>query len=327
MKPYARLTWPLFLELIRLPAKLASLLPFLFGVSYAALSGPLNWGNTLVYLIGQMSIAVFVTGFNNVQDFYKAKDVEYRRTQNIIGRAHLNPRHILALMGAFLTVACLAGLVLVWRTNLSLLVIGGAGIFVAIFYTFGPVPLSRMPCGELLAGLCEGFGTIFIAYFVNQVQPPATLTLSWSQFSGYLDLAVTLRLLVVALPIVILDGTVMFADNICDLDQDVKNQRFTLPYYLTKAQALRIYPWLPVAAFLALVVGVAAGLLPWPLVLTLLTGPIVARNTRGFLAKQSKMATFGLAIHTLLLVAAAEVGLLWVSLWLRSGVIFGNLID
>lgn len=313
-----KLTWPLFLELIRLPAKLASLLPFLFGLAYAYwLNGRLDAVNTTVYFVGQMSIALFVTGFNNVQDFYKAKDAHYRATQNIIGRERLNPRRILALMGCFLALAVVAGVVLVWRTNLSLLFIGGAGIFVAVFYTFGPVPLSRLPCGELLAGLCEGFGTIFIAYFVNAPTTPASLTLAWPHFAGQLNLPLTLQLLLVAMPIVILDGTVMFADNICDLDQDVKNQRFTLPYYLTKPQALAVYPWLPRTAFACVVLGVGLGVLPWPELATLLLWPLIRRNTRGFLAKQSKAETFILAIRTLLTVAAAQVVLLAVSGLLR----------
>ena len=33
---YHRLTWPLFLEFIRLPAKAASMLPLVLGISYAA---------------------------------------------------------------------------------------------------------------------------------------------------------------------------------------------------------------------------------------------------------------------------------------------------
>lgn len=310
-RSYRPLTWPLFLELIRLPAKLASLLPFLFGVSYAALTfGRLNWGNTVLYFIGQMSIALFVTGFNNVQDYFKAIDARYRVTQNIIGRERLSPWRTLGLMGFFLIIACAMGVWLVSRTDLSLLVIGGAGVFVAIFYTFGPVPLSRIPCGELLAGLCEGFGTIFIAYFVNAPVYPVTLTLSWSQFAVGIDLATCLRLLVVALPIVILDGTVMFADNICDLTQDVKNQRFTLPYYLTKPQALRLYPWLPVMAFVVMVMGVFLRLLPWGMLALLALAPFVATNTRRFMAKQSKQETFNTAINTLLLVATGQVAVL-----------------
>ncbi len=311
MTTYRKLTWPLFLELIRLPAKAASLLPFLFGVSYAWVHyHQLNWANTAVYFVGQMSIALFVTGFNNVQDFYKAKDLQYRDTQNIIGREHLSPRRILALMLGFLGLACACGLWLVTRTDLSLLLIGGAAIFVAIFYTFGPVPLSRIPSGELLAGLCEGFGTIFIAVFVNVQPRPVTLALAGNAFRFGIDLRMCLALLVVALPIVILDGTVMFADNICDLAQDERNQRFTLPYYLGQKRALAVYPWLPRVAYAMIVVAVLLRLLPWLVLLAVLLWPLVAKNTRGFLAKPSKTETFNLAIKTLLVTAAAEVVLL-----------------
>lgn len=308
---YQKLTWPLFLELIRLPAKTASLLPFLFGVSYAWQHyHQLNWMNTAIYFIGQMSIALFVTGFNNVQDFYKAKDAHYRATQNIIGREHLAPRKILALMLGFLALACGCGLVLVWRTNLSLLVIGGLAIFVAIFYTFGPVPLSRVPSGEVLAGLCEGFGTIYIAVFVNVVPQPLWLYLHGGHFRFGADLQVCLTLLLVALPIVILDGTVMFADNICDLAQDQRNQRFTLPYYLGRKRALKVYPWLPRLAYALIVLAVVVQALPWLALGTLLLWPLVAKNTAGFLAVQDKRQTFNLAIHTLLVTAAGEVALI-----------------
>ncbi|WP_057894875.1 UbiA family prenyltransferase [Lacticaseibacillus brantae] len=314
---YKPLTWPLFLELIRLPAKTASLLPFLFGVAYAQYAfGQIDWINTGLYFVGQMSIALFVTGFNNVQDFYKAKDEHYRQTQNIIGREQLSPRRTLALMGGFLTLACVMGLILVFRTNLSLLFIGGAAIFVAIFYTAGPVPLSRMPLGEILAGLCEGFGTIFIAVFVNIVPQPIDLVLQGQQFALTGNLAVILELFFVALPIVILDGTVMFADNICDLDQDVINQRFTLPYYLGKPLALKLYPWSAIAAFACIALAIVFGFEPWLMLVVFALVPFVRRNVKIFLAKQSKAETFGTAIANLLSVAAVQVVVLTISgLW------------
>lgn len=309
--PYHHLTWPLFFELIRLPAKLCSFLPYLFGVLYAWWGfHQFNWLNSLIYLVGQMSIALFVTGFNNVQDFYKAKDEHYRRTQNIIGREHLSPHRILGLMAVFLTVAILAGLVLVWRTNLSLLLIGGLAIFVAIFYTFGPVPLSRIPSGELLSGLVEGFGAVFIAVFVNVVPQPITLTLTASRFALSGDVPVVLTLFFLALPIVILDGTVMFADNICDLAQDQRNQRFTLPFYLGKARALKFYPWLPAAAYVAIVLAVGLHLLPWPILLVVFMWGRVRKNITAFLAVQDKGKTFNLAVVNLLLTFGSETLLL-----------------
>ncbi|WP_203664215.1 UbiA family prenyltransferase [Lacticaseibacillus sp. 53-4] len=305
------LTWPLFFELIRLPAKLCSFLPYLFGILYAWWGfHQFNWVNLLVYFVGQMSIALFVTGFNNVQDYYKAKDEHYRQTQNIIGREHLAPHRILALMGLFLTIAVGAGLVLVWRTNLSLLLIGGAAIFVAIFYTFGPVPLSRIPSGELLSGTVEGFGAVFIAVFVNIVPQPIMLTLTGSRFVLSGNVPLVLELFFLALPIVILDGTIMFADNICDLKQDQRNQRFTLPYYLGKKRALAIYPWLPAAAYLAIVLAVGLRMLPVPVLLVAFMWPRVRRNIDAFLAVQDKAKTFNTAVANLLLTFGSETALL-----------------
>lgn len=312
VKPnYRPLTWPLFFELIRLPAKLCSFLPYLFGVLYAWWGfHQFNWVNSLVYFVGQMSIALFVTGFNNVQDFYKAKDEHYRQTQNIIGREHLAPHRILALMGGFLAIAVASGLFLVWRTNLSLLLIGGLGIFVAIFYTFGPVPLSRIPSGEVLSGTVEGFGAVFIAVFVNVVPQPIVLTLAGSRFALTGNVPLVLALFFLALPIVILDGTIMFADNICDLAQDQRNQRFTLPYYLGKARALKIYPWLPAAAYLAIVLAVGLRLLPWPILLVVFMWPKVRRNINTFLAVQDKAKTFNTAVANLLMTYGSETLLL-----------------
>ena len=115
------MTFKIFLEFIRLNAKAASGAVFyciLFSIYYFH---AFNWINSLIYLVAQVAIALFVTGFNNVQDYYLAKDLHYRDTYNIVGREHLSPRRSLNLMLAMLATAIILGLVLVVRTNLLLL--------------------------------------------------------------------------------------------------------------------------------------------------------------------------------------------------------------
>nr|WP_246287448.1 UbiA family prenyltransferase [Lacticaseibacillus absianus] len=296
---------------------MASLLPFALGVSYAWYArGQFDAVNTAVYFVGQMSIAIFVTGFNNVQDWFKSQDPAYRAKGNIIGTAHLSPYRVLALMLTFLVVACGAGAFLVWRTDLSLLLVGGAAILIAVCYTFGPVPLSRLPIGEVASGLTEGLGTIFIAYYVNVTPYPLTLRLSGRGFIATADLQVLLTILVVALPIVILDGTIMFANNICDIDEDIVNQRQTLAVLLGHDRSLRLYPWLPVAAFACLTLGVGLRLLPWPMLLVWGVWPRIRRNVRKFLQVQVRRLTFNTAVGNLLMTAGAEVAVLCaVNLW------------
>lgn len=309
-----------FLEFIRIQAKSASLLPFLFGLAFTIYYfGTVNWVNTVVYFVGQMSIAFFVTGFNNVQDYYLAKDLHYRDTYNIIGRKHLDPKKALRLMLMFLVIACAIGAWLVYRTNLLLLFIGGAAILVAIFYTYGPVPFSRIPVGEVLSGFTEGLGTIFIVIYVNtNVDLLAALHLSWSgRFIIDGNFWNLLTILLVGLPIVIFDGTVMFADNICDLAQDQKNDRYTLPFYLGKERALKIYHWIPVFPYLLVALGMALRVLPWTAVIVLLDIPLIRSGWKAFSQKQVKEETFIYSIRNLLSFGGLEI----------IGLLLGILID
>ncbi|BAN75229.1 MULTISPECIES: UbiA family prenyltransferase [Lacticaseibacillus] len=317
-QPYKHLTWPLFLEFIRLPAKAASMLPYALGISYAAWAfQQFSWVNSLLYGLAQLAIAFFVTGFNNVQDYFKAKDHSYQQQQNIIGREHLSPWGMLALTILMLLVSVVLGLLLVMRTNLSLLVIGAIGVGIAILYTFGPIPLSRLPLGELLAGLVEGFGTFTIAVLINMQAPqPLDLALGRCTFAFSLNLGWLLQLFIAVLPIVILNAAVMFADNIADLEQDVKNERYTLPYYLGKQRALRWYRLIPFTTFVTLLIGIVTGILPIWSLLVLATWPLVLHNTRTYTTSPSKDKTFIFTIRSLL----SFGGMLLVTLWL--GILF-----
>ncbi len=88
-----------FLEFVRIEVKTASVLPLILGIVYCwYVNGQLNPVTTVVYFVAQFSIALFVTGFNNVMDYYKAVDLDYRAQTNIIGRKHLSPTKALHLM-------------------------------------------------------------------------------------------------------------------------------------------------------------------------------------------------------------------------------------
>ena len=314
---YHRLTWPLFLEFIRLPAKAASMLPLVLGISYAAWAfHQFSWINSLIYCAAQLAIALFVTGFNNVQDYFKAKDRSYQQSQNIIGREHLSPWGMLALTIFILLISVVLGIILVMRTNLTLLVIGAVGVGVAILYTFGPVPLSRLPLGEVLAGFVEGYGTFVIAVFINMTPPgPLDLTLDRRTFTFALNLGWLLQLLIAVLPVIILNAAVMFADNIADMAQDIKNQRFTLPYYLGRTRAIRWYRLIPFCTFVALLLGILTRSLPWWSLLVMLTWPVVKKNTRRYTKAPSKDKTFIFTIQSLMIVGGALLLTLWLGIF------------
>lgn len=303
------MTFKLFLEFIRLNAKTASAIPLILGVLYAAYYfHTVNWLNTVIYFIAQMAIAFFVTGFNNVQDYRLAVDLKYRDTANIIGREHLSIRQALRLMLIFLVLACLLGLVLVWRTNLLLLFMGGAGIFVTIFYTYGPLPFSRFPVGECLAGIAEGFGVFFITVYVNvDFNQLLGLFFTWPNFRVSGNLVWLLVLVLVGLPNILTNANVMFADNMSDLQQDIRNRRFTLPYYLGIKRSLWIYDVVMYSCFASVTICVLFRLLPIESLLVWLTFPHIKKNLHIFHQKQIKATTFETAIHNLMLFQGVQM--------------------
>ena len=92
---------------------------------------------------------------------------------------------IFVLMGA----STLLGLYLVYLTDIVVLLLGGLCFLCGVFYTFGPVPISRQPWGEILSGIFYGFFIPFILLYINM--PEGTyLTLDWNLKTVSVDLQV-----------------------------------------------------------------------------------------------------------------------------------------
>ncbi len=302
-----------FLELVEIRTKLASLLPLVIGVLFAVVYfGQIDKLNTLLFAVATLLVDMATTAINNLMDYHKARSQRYLQETNIISKAGLAPRKVAAMIVAMLFVASILGLVLVWRTQWILLLIGGACFVIGIFYTFGPLPLSRLPLGEVFSGVTMGLGIPFIAVFVN-VQGSHFLTVQWAWPQLYVSgnwVALVALGLVCVTPMATI-ANVMLANNLSDLDEDIANHRTTLPMYLGLQHALGLYAGLAYCGLLALVMAVVLGLMRWPLLVAFVALPGVVRNTRRFMAKQVKAETFPTAIANLVLAnGALIVGLL-----------------
>ena len=229
-------------------------------------------------------------------------DVYKRQTYNIVGREHLSPRRSLNLMLAMLATAIILGLVLVVRTNLLLLFMGAAAIGVAIFYTYGPVPFSRFPLGELLSGCVEGFGVFFLSVYMNVATPVlAGFKFAWPQFAIVGNLENILVMILVGLPGIFLVANIMLADNISDLQQDIRNERYTVPYYIGHRWSLRVYDTLALLGYLPVLMSVVLQILPIYQLAVLLVLPKILKNIRAFNAVQVKETTFNTAPQNLMM--------------------------
>ncbi|HJA89869.1 MAG TPA: 1,4-dihydroxy-2-naphthoate polyprenyltransferase [Candidatus Jeotgalibaca merdavium] len=303
------LTMPVFLELVEIKTKLASLFPFLLGTLFSVyyFSSFDGW-NTLLFFVAMIIFDMATTAINNTMDYVKAKNTEYRDGENILGRAGISVEKATRLIVTMVMVAAAMGIVLTYRTNSLLLVIGAICFLIGILYTFGPFPISRMPLGEVLSGLTMGFGIFFIAVFINVPgNELMTLVIDWPAFRLEGHLLNVLIVFLNALPLVFTIANIMLANNTCDFETDVSNHRYTLVYYIGKPLALKLYGLLYYCVFAAVILAVVLRVTTIWMLLVVLLFPLVQKNIKTFQANPDKATTFAIAIKNLVLIHGVQI--------------------
>jgi 1,4-dihydroxy-2-naphthoate octaprenyltransferase len=252
-------------------------------------------------------------------DYYKALDPDYKSRENIISNRQIDPKLAMRICLSFLIIDVIVGIIVIFLTNLAILPVGGICFLVAVFYTYGPFAFSRFPLGEILAGLCEGFFGFFLAFYINSYDKGYffihfdgwKMTWTW-------NFGVLLPIVLVGLMCFAQNFNVMLSDNICDLEQDIKNERFTLPYYLKIPASLRLYTIMYSFAAICVLLAIILGILPLSCLLMLLISPLLIRNMRRFLAKQVKHETFIYQIRNLVLYNGSLAVTLLIGILLRK---------
>lgn len=300
---------PVFLELVEIKTKVASLFPFTLGVLFSLFYfSELNVINTILFLVAMVVFDMATTAINNTMDYVKAKNMDYKEEENILGKAGLSVQRVTGLILSMIAFSAFIGLILVYRTNLTLLVLGVFCFAVGVLYTFGPFPISRMPLGEVMSGLTMGFGIFFIAVFINvSDRAIMSLIIEWPGFSLIGNLVDTAAVFLASLPLVFTIANIMLSNNICDYETDITNHRYTLTYYIGKPVAVRLYAWLYYSAFAATTLAVLLRVNPIWMLGVWFVFPLVQANIKKFQAKQDKATTFNLAIKNLVIYHGCQI--------------------
>ncbi|EUJ24028.1 1,4-dihydroxy-2-naphthoate octaprenyltransferase [Listeria grandensis FSL F6-0971] len=313
---------PAFLKLVEIQTKIASVFPFIIGTLFAVYQYDLfNWKNTLIFFGSMLIFDLTTTAINNYMDYRKATnnhDYDYRTTSNVIGQEQISEKTVIITIFLMFFIATGLGVWLVVETDLLVLLAGFICVCIGILYTFGPVPLSRMPLGEIFSGVTMGFGIVFLAIYVNAYDAGiANLVWSGEWVTVKVNLLELIRIAVVSLPCIFTIANIMLANNICDLDEDIRNHRYTLPYYISKKYAVILFNALYYASFAAIVASVIVGFLSPVMLLTLIAIIPVFKNLQKFNAEQVKAKTFVISIKNFVVTNSALVIFLVASLILK----------
>jgi len=294
-----------FLEVVEIRTKVASIFPFIMGILFSLVYfhefHPLN---TIIFFVGMILFDLTTTSINNYMDFKKAKSKVYKYEQNVIGREKIPETLVRNMIFGMLALTLLIGLYLTWMTGWLLLLMGLVVCFIGVFYTFGPVPLSRMPLGEVFSGVTMGLGIFAITIYLNTVTQKVfylDIDFATGTFGLVGHLWAVCAIVLASLPLVFTIANIMLANNLRDLETDIENHRYTLVYYIGRTNGIHLFQGLMLASYGAILIGFLFGLYQWPILLVFLTLPKIRQNLKEHQASLPHPRSFGYSIKNMIL--------------------------
>lgn len=292
------------MDYVEIRTKITSIFAFLFTIAFLCyLKQTIDWKLTGIFFIIMFLFDLTTTAINNYIDTkHNGKNLPLRR-----GTA-------LAIIFMLLGVSVILGLYLTYLTDFIVLMIGGLCFLCGVFYTFGPLPISRQPWGEVMSGIFYGFFIPFLLMYINMPEGHFfSLGINLSTITLQLQVLPILTLILLAVIPTCTTANIMLANNICDVEQDILVKRYTLPYYLGKKWSLYLFASLYYCTYLAVIVMAALKILPPIMLISLVSIIPVQRNINRFFKKQIKEVTFITSIKNYVIIMSTNTLLLFIA--------------
>jgi 1,4-dihydroxy-2-naphthoate octaprenyltransferase len=224
----------------------------------------------------------------------------------------------MVIIFVLLGISAFLGIYLTYLTDFIVLMLGGLCFLCGVFYTFGPLPISRQPWGEVLSGVFYGFFIPFLLMYINMPEG-SFFSLGFNLNTITLQLQIFPILTVILLAVIptCTTANIMLANNTCDLEQDILVKRYTLPYYLGKKWSLYLFAALYYCTYLAVIIMVVLKILPPIMLLSLVSILPVQKNINRFFEKQIKEVTFITSIKNYVIIMSTNTLLVFIAGWMH----------
>lgn len=234
----------------------------------------------IAMLLAALLIQAATNMFNEYYDFVRGLDTEHSvGISGTIVRDGIKPVTVLYIALAFFGIAILLGLYIASATSWWIALIGAASMVVGYLYTGGPYPIAYTPFGEITAGFLMGTVMIAISYFIQ---------------TGH----VTSEIILISVPIAILIGTIMLANNIRDLENDKLSGRKTIAILLGHKNAVKLFALLFIITYLWTLGLIIIGILPIWSLLVALSIPKAISVIQGYIGKTMPIEMMPAMVNT-----------------------------
>ncbi len=260
LKPELNVWW----RLMRPHTLTAAVMPVLIGTAMAYAEGKVALLLFAAMLVASLLIQSAVNMFNEYFDYRRGLDTKASvGIGGVIVSNELKEKTVLTTAISFFSVSILLGVYICLQTSWWIAVIGSLSMAIGYFYSGGPHPLAYTPLGELAAGIFMGVVIVLISYFVQ------TGTLTFSS-------------ILLSVPISILVGAILLANNIRDSEGDERKGRRTLAVRWGHSKAVQYLGNMFAACFIWTVGLVLFKLVtPWILIVFVST-PKATQSIRKF---------------------------------------------
>ncbi len=295
-----------FLNYIEIKTKITSTFTFALTIAYLLYQKQkINWKLTLLFFAAMFLFDLTTTAINNY--------IDSKTNEQILG---FNRKTAFIIIYCLFGISTLLGLSLAYFTDIVVLLAGALCFICGVLYTYGPVPISRQPLGEVFSGFFYGLMIPFILMYINMPKGTfLTYHLSLESISLELKPIPLLTLIIFSVIPFSVTANIMLANNICDLEKDITVKRYTLPYYIGKSSLL-LFTALNYTPYIAMIIMVIMKALSPVCLLSLLSIIIVQKNINSFLERQEKAVTFIYSIKNFMIIMGSITVFIFISVLL-----------
>ncbi len=281
-----------FLQYTEIKTKITSTFTFAMTIAFLLYKEQtINWKLTLVFFTAMLLFDLTTTAINNY--------IDTKTNNQSLG---FQRRTALLIIYCLFGVSTALGLYLAYLSDIVVLLAGGVCFVCGVLYTYGPLPISRQPLGEIFSGFFYGVMIPFILMYINMPQG-SFLSYHFSLDTIALELKVIPFFTLILFSVIpfCVTANIMLANNICDIENDILVKRYTLPYYIGR-KALWLFAGLYYLTYAVTVLMVILRILSPICLLSLLSIFFVQKNIRRFFNRQEKAETFLCSIKNFMLI-------------------------
>lgn len=294
MKKYS--TLQKFKALVQIQTIIISALPYIIGSVMASYYyHNFNLVYSLWLFLAVICFHLAVNGHNQYTDYTRYKQNHITSYNNILEKFNITKSWARKIIIILTLISAIIGITLSIKVGWIILLIGILSYLIGYCYSGGPYPILKTPFGEPASGFTMGYNITFLGLYINMYNVHPFDNFFWA------------KAIIVAGPAIFVIANVMLANNICDVAEDVKIGRKTLPYYTGRKTALTILCGYYVLAYIFLILGIVLKYLPVITLGSLLTIPLVYHTTKTFVKNPHKESTFTGILVNVLLVLISEI--------------------